>query len=378
MKRTLTLCALLWNSFALAATHTYDVTALGGVVFPDDETHLENQPVYGGALQYNGFEWFINPELQVLQSTEVDFDEYPNDDPNLIVNSNPSTFVNRILLNGVHDFDLSSIFTPYLKLGAGYESFHNYHFFENDDSAVADLGAGLKVALTDAFSLRVEGLGMYKFNDRGDINYGVLGGLTFSFGTLPSTRAAEKAAAEKAAAEREAAEREAAQRAAAEKAEAERKAAEAAAAAAALAAATRDSDNDGIPDVSDKCPNSVEGFAVDDDGCELAPSFTFSFPIGSSKIPAADQAEYLRYGEYVKRNDLGLLIVGHTDNTGPETFNRKLSLQRAQGVAKLIEKAGVPAEKISVEGRGDTEPVMSNKSAEGRAANRRVELIPQQ
>ncbi|MFV0447244.1 MAG: OmpA family protein [Vibrio sp.] len=67
-------------------------------------------------------------------------------------------------------------------------------------------------------------------------------------------------------------------------------------------------------------------------------------------------------------------IVGHTDNVGTESYNTKLSLERAQSVANYIVDQGIDAKRLSIDGRGASEPVASNDTSEGRAANRRVEI----
>lgn len=67
-------------------------------------------------------------------------------------------------------------------------------------------------------------------------------------------------------------------------------------------------------------------------------------------------------------------VVGHTDDRGDEAHNDDLSLRRAQAVAEVL-AAGLPEVAISVEGRGEHEPVVANSSASARAANRRVEIV---
>lgn len=69
-----------------------------------------------------------------------------------------------------------------------------------------------------------------------------------------------------------------------------------------------------------------------------------------------------------------ILIVGHSDTTGDEVFNRALSLRRAQAVADYLTGRGVPAARLHVEGRGSTEPVADNHTIAGRAKNRRIEF----
>jgi outer membrane protein OmpA-like peptidoglycan-associated protein len=66
---------------------------------------------------------------------------------------------------------------------------------------------------------------------------------------------------------------------------------------------------------------------------------------------------------------------GHTDTTGSEDFNRKLSQQRADSVREYLISQGIPGSSISSVGKGFSTPVASNDTAEGRQKNRRVELI---
>ena len=67
-------------------------------------------------------------------------------------------------------------------------------------------------------------------------------------------------------------------------------------------------------------------------------------------------------------------IIGHTDNVGSDAVNDPLSLQRAQSTKDYLTARGVSPSRITVQGRGEHEPIASNATAEGRAQNRRVEI----
>lgn len=67
-------------------------------------------------------------------------------------------------------------------------------------------------------------------------------------------------------------------------------------------------------------------------------------------------------------------IIGHTDNVGSDAVNNPLSLQRAQATRDYLAARGVSPSRVSIEGRGEREPVATNATAEGRAQNRRVEI----
>jgi outer membrane protein OmpA-like peptidoglycan-associated protein len=73
-----------------------------------------------------------------------------------------------------------------------------------------------------------------------------------------------------------------------------------------------------------------------------------------------------------------LVIEGHTDNQGADSFNQNLSEKRAQAVKDFLVKAGYDGNLIQVSGMGEAQPVADNGSAEGRANNRRVEIIVKQ
>lgn len=73
--------------------------------------------------------------------------------------------------------------------------------------------------------------------------------------------------------------------------------------------------------------------------------------------------------------DVTVLILGHTDSVGSETLNQRISEERANATKDYLIARGVAFERITAQGRGEREPVADNASAEGRALNRRVELL---
>ncbi|MCS4532759.1 OmpA family protein [Neisseria montereyensis] len=77
----------------------------------------------------------------------------------------------------------------------------------------------------------------------------------------------------------------------------------------------------------------------------------------------------------VQYNDTTLTIAGHTDNTGSDAINEPLSRRRAQAVADYLHQRGVAASRLSTVGYGSRQPVAGNDTWEGRAKNRRVEIL---
>ncbi|UWQ22277.1 OmpA family protein [Jannaschia sp. W003] len=68
-------------------------------------------------------------------------------------------------------------------------------------------------------------------------------------------------------------------------------------------------------------------------------------------------------------------VIGHTDNTGSAAYNQDLSERRARSVAGILYEAGVSPARVQTIGRGESSPIASNQTAEGRQANRRVEIV---
>lgn len=99
------------------------------------------------------------------------------------------------------------------------------------------------------------------------------------------------------------------------------------------------------------------------------------FAVGSAALNAESQAKLADLVEKTKGVNLEVIIaVGHTDSTGSAAANQRLSTQRAENVKKFLTSKGIEANRVYTEGKGSANPVADNKTAEGRAKNRRVEV----
>jgi outer membrane protein OmpA-like peptidoglycan-associated protein len=102
-----------------------------------------------------------------------------------------------------------------------------------------------------------------------------------------------------------------------------------------------------------------------------APLFdTDEATVRRDSLPMLDRA-----AQVLKRSMRPILIEGHTDNDGTLSYNMELSRQRAASVAKALIARGVPAERITTKGVAYLRPIASNDTPQGRAANRRVEIL---
>jgi OOP family OmpA-OmpF porin len=143
--------------------------------------------------------------------------------------------------------------------------------------------------------------------------------------------------------------------------------------AAAPVAGVVDSDGDGVPDSRDKCPNTPKGVKVNADGCwELKGVYFDNDKAVIKDTKVLDEAVAI-----LKANPkLTGEVHGYTDSTASPEYNQKLSEARAKAVRDYFVKQGIAPERIRAKGFGETRPVASNDTAEGRAQNRRVELHP--
>lgn len=73
--------------------------------------------------------------------------------------------------------------------------------------------------------------------------------------------------------------------------------------------------------------------------------------------------------------DTSVQVIGHTDNTGSAAYNQDLSERRARSVAGILYEVGVTPARVQTVGRGESNPIASNQTPEGRQANRRVEIV---
>ncbi len=171
----------------------------------------------------------------------------------------------------------------------------------------------------------------------------------------------------------------------------------------------KDTDGDGVADHLDKCPNTPAGAKVDGAGCELdtdgdgipdwkdkcpsekgsaalngCPEMGTATMAGVNNIQFEYNSSVLRTSSYATLDKVsstlradkasGLQLDGHASAEGTDAYNMQLSLDRANAVKTYLVNSGVDAKRVSTQGYGETRPIASNTTEEGRVANRRVEF----
>lgn len=137
----------------------------------------------------------------------------------------------------------------------------------------------------------------------------------------------------------------------------------------------KDSDGDGVVDSMDKCPDTPHGYKVNPDGCPVHVTLHVNFAFDSSVLPASSKTDVNTLTRVLKENPPAkIIIVGHTDHTGSDEYNQKLSERRADSLAKQLIDNGIESGRIETSGKGEKEPIATNETAAGRAQNRRIEV----
>jgi len=127
-----------------------------------------------------------------------------------------------------------------------------------------------------------------------------------------------------------------------------------------------------------------ESFGADEGEILLTPEGTIvmrvygiSFGVGSANLQAGQHSLIARVADAVRRfPDAAVRVEGHTDDTGSRDANLRLSRRRAETVARVLEQElAVAAESIATEGFGPDRPIALNSTADGRALNRRIDIV---
>ncbi len=229
---------------------------------------------------------------------------------------------------------------PYVSAGFAHQSI-GQDVGGRDHSTLAKLGGGAKYYFTENFYARAGVEALYNI-DKGDTEWApaVGVGVNFGGGSKPAPAAAPAPVAE----------------------------------------VCSDSDNDGVCDNVDKCPDTPANVTVDADGCPAVAEVVrveldVKFDFDKATVKPNSMGDIKNLADFMAQYPQTTTTVeGHTDSVGPDAYNQKLSQRRADAVKQvLVNQYGVGGQRVNSVGYGETRPVADNATEAGRAVNRRVE-----
>lgn len=319
--------SFLASSLLLATEYKYEVTPIVGYVDTKQHVDIEDHAVFGIGVSRNlDKSIFSQLEIGLLQSASADYDK---------ANSNKDTKITQIFLNGLKDYKMNDSFKLYALAGLGYERISNVQF-NNESDPFFNYGVGAAYTFANDLALRLDVRHQLKFD--GDKNLLYTLGLAIPFGEKATTKKEDPIIEE--------------------------------------TKIELDSDNDGVIDSIDKCPNTLKDVIVDSSGCEILDTpanLGIVFETNSDTIKSADISKFEKYATYLKTVSTSKIIIeAHTDSVGNAKYNLDLSQRRAKSAKEQLISMGVSANRIEAIGYGETNPIVTNDTATNREKNRRV------
>ncbi len=337
MKKLL-LTSLICSSvlFAANSEYKYEVTPMISGAVTEGNLDLDRNYANAGislGINLDEDSMFDQIELGFLRTLgDVDYK-----------NSTLDTSISRFFTNLIKEYKLNEKSSLYALAGLGVEVYGNEQF-SNETGPFANYGFGYKYKLDNDMAIKTDIRHLVSL-DNGNNNLIYTVGLSIPFGKKATPMPMAKEEPKMAQPMHE-----------------EPK--------------VLDSDNDGVVDSMDKCPNTMSGAKVNAEGCMVMVDLKINFPINSSIIDETYAHRIKEFAEFLNNNPkLKATIQGHTDYTGSDKYNQWLSIRRANSAVKALTKYDVDASRLKAVGFGETQPIATNKTKEGRAANRRIEAV---
>ncbi|MFV0476423.1 MAG: OmpA family protein [Parahaliea sp.] len=335
-KRILSLAAGAALASMAAAPSFADVpitiNAGGGYWMFDGDRDLDDQSFPWGSIEYAFNDQWAAEIFYAEDSTEAEGPGATGEDIDV------STWQLDMLYYGGSYIWGGSRARPYLAFGFGEIEYEPDWADDGDKETIVNAGAGLRYMFTPRFGARLEARLLHSLDEKeNDIQF--TAGLNWYFGKVAEDKP-EPVVAE----------------------------------------APVDSDGDGVYDDRDQCPGTPPNTRVDSNGCPLpvervaSIKMKVNFGFDSAKVEERSFNDISELAEFLKRfKDVDVQLEGHTDSVGPDAYNQKLSQRRAQAVKDvLVNQYGITASRINPVGYGESQPVASNDTKEGRAQNRRT------
>jgi OOP family OmpA-OmpF porin len=306
-----------------------------------DGSHFDNQ-TFGATLQYNNYVVMPRFDLEYVK----------------IKDERASSFL-KGSINGVYEFQKNSI-VPYVLAGAGYESVQGETKDVLESHPFVQGGGGFSVDLFQDTKVNLEGKYLQVIGGKDEENEVIVtAGVSITLGgkKVVKKRVVRKKIVKKIV-----------------RPKPKPRIIYVSNNECSIKIDLPDLDRDGVEDRLDQCPNTPCDFNVDSYGCPIKTTLKVNFKSGSSDITTLSMSKIDRFANFLLKNKGSRVkIVGHTDSFGSQKDNLLLSQRRAYAIVRSLIKRGVSAGRLFAEGRGESMPIASNKTLEGRAINRRIE-----
>jgi OOP family OmpA-OmpF porin len=334
MKKILLSSVVCASMMFAASDYNYEITPMVGGAYTEGNLGLDRNYLNGGlSLGFNQDSSIIDQvEIGVLRTVEdVGFENAGSRD----------TGITRVFTNLVKEYPLNADTSLYALVGAGVEFFDD-EFAGNENGIFGNYGAGIKYKVAEELSLKFDVRHIIEA-DHGDNT------LLYNLGfAIPFRKVVKMAPV----------------------------VAPVVVPAPVIIPAPMDSDNDGVIDANDQCPDTLSGAKVDTVGCMTLVDLNINFDTNSAVVKDAYNARIVNFANVMKNNSkLNATIEAHTDSVGSNAYNQKLSQRRAASTVEVLKSLNIDASRLKAVGYGETKPAASNMNKEGRAQNRRVNAV---
>jgi OOP family OmpA-OmpF porin len=285
-----------------------------------------------------GLEWALNDnwaaEISFAQDDANDETSPGSDTEVTLANLGMKYYGGSYIVNDSHQ---GTRLRPYAVLGAGYFSMDaNRPGGEKEEDTTVNAGLGVRWMLTSRFSASLDARSIYNVDKSNNDTIAYLG-LNYYLGNVTPAAIPQPTSCP-------------------------------------------DEDGDGVCDEFDACLGTPPNTRVDSTGCPLPVAQVASiklkvnFAFDSDVVQEKYFTDLGELAKFLKRFDqVDVSIDGYTDSVGDATYNQQLSQRRSQAVVDmLVNTYGIEASRLQAVGFGESDPVASNDTAEGRAENRRV------
>lgn len=342
------MCAtVLFAASDPSKTYSYEITPFVSGILTDSKAGLEDDNYINGGISIgkNFDESFIDQvEIAYMRSASEGYE-----------NSNGNTNIDRIFLNAVKRFELTDRLAAYGLAGLGYQNV-SQELDKHNDSAIFNYGIGLRYDIP-YYGIAIKGDVRHLIatkENQNDIMYTLGLGMPLGKKYTNDIIAAKVPTIEE------------------EKSPIVEEKTE-------ILPVIEDDDKDGVSNKFDKCPNTSAGVKVNKDGCVETVNLNINFDNNSAEIKNIYNEKLHQFANMLKANQsMTAVIEAHTDSKGSDAYNQNLSDRRAVSVVNALKNYGVNSSKLKAIGYGETQPIATNETEEGKALNRRVTALVNQ